>query len=90
MPENRQRAPLVSEIAHLITESLNLQDVDPNEITEETSFFEEGLNLDSIDILEIVVGIEEKYGVKINSAEEGKKVFQKVGTVVDYIESRRG
>ena len=76
---------LIEELKQKIIETLDLSDVTLEELTEETSFFDGGLNLDSIDILELAVMIEEDYGVAINNKELGEKVFITIGTLTQYI-----
>lgn len=77
---------LLEELRTRIVETLDLRDVDPDELTAESSFFDGGLNLDSIDILELAVMIEEEYGVSINNRELGEKVFITIGTLAQYID----
>ena len=77
---------LLEELRTRIVETLDLRDVDPDELTAESSFFEDGLNLDSIDILELAVMIEEEYGVMIDNRELGEKVFVTIGTLARYID----
>jgi acyl carrier protein len=72
-----------------IIETLNLTDLVPTELNEDTPFFENGLNLDSIDILELAVMVEEAYGVSIENRELGEKVFITLGTLARYIEQNR-
>ena len=76
---------LIEELKQKIIETLDLSDITLEELTEETSFFDGGLNLDSIDILELAVMIEEDYGVAINNKELGEKVFITIGTLSRYI-----
>jgi acyl carrier protein len=77
---------LLEELRTRIVETLDLRDVDPDELTAESSFFDGGLNLDSIDILELAVMVEEEYGVSINNRELGEKVFITIGTLAQYID----
>ena len=76
---------LIEELKQKIIETLDLTDIDLQNLTEETSFFDGGLNLDSIDILELAVMVEEDYGVAINNKELGEKVFITIGTLTQYI-----
>jgi len=80
---------LVEELKEKIIETLNLTDVVPAELTADTSFFENGLDLDSIDILELAVMIEEVYGVSIDNRELGEKVFVTLDTLAGYIRENR-
>jgi acyl carrier protein len=77
---------LLEELRTRIVETLELRDVHPDELTAESSFFDDGLNLDSIDILELAVMIEEEYGVMIDNRELGEKVFITIGTLARYID----
>ncbi len=80
---------LVNDVKSLIITSVNLHHMDPATIDDETSLREGGLELDSVDILEVVVAIEQQYGVKINDADVGKKYFRTIGTIADYLESHK-
>jgi acyl carrier protein len=86
LENTNQREKLKEEIASLIIESLGLDHVKPHELEETTPLVGEGLDLDSIDILELVVHIEEKYGIRVEKSEEGIKVFKNIGSLVDFIE----
>jgi acyl carrier protein len=80
---------LLLQLSETIVETLQLEDVSPQDITRDTQFFAEGLGLDSIDVLELVVAIEQKWGVKIDNKELGQKVLVSVGSLLDYIEANR-
>jgi acyl carrier protein len=80
---------LISELKKDIVEQLNLQDIKPEDIQEEQPLFGKGLGLDSIDALELIVLLQKKYGIKINSAEEGKAVFYSVKAMADFIHSKK-
>ena len=75
---------MLSEIKGLIIELLNLHHLNPDELTADTLLHDD-LGLDSIDILEIVVGIENKYGVRIESSEKGKEIFKSLGSISNFI-----
>jgi len=72
-----------------IIELLNLEDMSPEEISDDELLFGEGLGLDSIDALELIVLLEKNYGLKIENPEEGKKVFQSINTIAEFIESHK-
>lgn len=73
-----------------IVELLNLEDVDPQSLSNDEQLFGSGLGLDSIDALELIVLLERNYGIKIEDPEEGKKVFQTIDTIAEFIESKKG
>ena len=68
-----------------IIEQLNLQDTKPGEIGDDQPLFVEGLGLDSIDALELIVLLQQQYKIRISNAEEGPKVFRSVRTIAEYI-----
>lgn len=68
-----------------IIEELNLEDISPEEIEDDAPLFVEGLGLDSIDALELVVIMENYHGVKIDDVETGKKVLYSIDTMAAYI-----
>lgn len=80
---------LIDKLKKEIVEQLNLQDVQPETIDENAPLFQEGLGLDSIDALELIVLLQKNYGLKLQSAEEGKTVFQSIKTMADYITARQ-
>jgi len=82
-------AIVTSELKAKIIESLNLQDITPEQIEDEAPLFGAGLGLDSIDALELVVMLEKNYGIVIKDIEEGRPAFRSVRTLADFIEARR-
>lgn len=80
---------LKSELKKQIIESLNLQGMTIDQIDDEAPLFGEGLGLDSIDSLELMVLLERNYGIKIEDAREGRKAMQNINAMVAYIEEHR-
>jgi acyl carrier protein len=76
---------LIQGVRNLIIQRLKLVDMTPEMIDRDAPLFGEGLGLDSIDALELVLGLEKEYGVIIPDAEVGKRVFQSVRTIAQYI-----
>ena len=72
-----------------IIESLNLQGMKPEEIDDNAPLFGDGLGLDSIDSLELMVLLERNYGIKIEDAREGRKVLESVSSMAAYIKEHR-
>ena len=72
-----------------IIESLNLQGMKPEEIDDNAPLFGEGLGLDSIDSLELMVLLERNYGIKIEDAREGRKVLTSVQSMAEYIQEHQ-
>lgn len=76
-------------LRNLFISKLKLK-ISPDEIKEDTPLFSaEGLDLDSIDILELIVGIKKEFGVEIADRKVAEKVFITIGSIVQYIESNR-
>lgn len=81
---------LVQEIKELIIESLDLEDITPEDIETDAMLFGEGLGLDSIDALELGLSIHKKYDVKLDaSSEETKQHFRSVASLAALIESAK-
>ena len=76
---------LKSELKQLIVETLNLEDVDPADIADDEPLFGSGLELDSIDGLELVLQLEKTYGIKIGSSEESRQALQNINVLADFI-----
>jgi acyl carrier protein len=75
----------MEELKTKIIAHLNLQDIASGDIAPDESLFNSGLGLDSIDALELIVLLQQDYGLKITSAEEGKRVFASLRTMAQYI-----
>jgi len=80
---------LITKLEQEIIEVLNLEDVGPDEIEAGAPLFGEGLGLDSIDALELIVLLEKNYGIKIDDPKKGKDVFYSIQTMADFIEKNR-
>ena len=68
---------------------LNLTGMEPDDIKDEAPLFGDGLGLDSIDSLELIVLLNREYGIFIKDPKEGRKVLVNINTMVDYIEKNR-
>ena len=72
-----------------IIKALNLEDVSCEDIDNEAPLFGEGLGLDSIDALELIVLLEKRYGIKLTDPTQGKAIFKSVNTMAQYIAAHR-
>lgn len=79
---------LIEKLKTQIIEQLNLAEVKPEDINPEAPLFGDGLGLDSIDALELIVLLEKHYGIKIEDPKDGKTIFQSVKTMAEYIKSQ--
>lgn len=81
---------LIEKLKAQLIEALNLEEVKPEDIVPEAPLFgDEGLGLDSIDALEIILLLDKEYGIKLKNPAEGKQVFHSVKTMADYITANR-
>lgn len=75
----------MSDLKVQIIEQLNLQDTKPEDIGDDQPLFVEGLGLDSIDALELIVLLQQQYKIKLSNADDGPRVFKTVRTMAEYI-----
>lgn len=80
---------LKSELKEKIIEQLNLEDLSVDEITDNEPLFGDGLGLDSIDALELIVMLDKDYGIKLADPKEGRKIFESIETMAAYIAANR-
>ncbi len=80
---------LILQLKNEIIETLNLDDLKPEDINADEPLFGTGLGLDSIDALELIVLMEKNYGIKLKDASEGKKIFVSVKVMAEYIQANR-
>jgi acyl carrier protein len=83
MPQTDQ---LIADLKRQIVETLELEDVEPESIGDDDPLFKEGLGLDSIDAVELVVMVEKHYGIKMRKMAETRAAFASVRTLANYIE----
>lgn len=84
-----QRA-LNDELKQLVVTALRIEDFDPQEIKDEDPLFgDEGLGLDSVDALELVVHIEQQYGIQIEDEEVGRKAFASITALAKFITAKK-
>jgi len=73
------------EIKNKLILALNLEGMSPNDISDSAPLFGDGLGLDSIDALELIVMLDKDYGIKIVDPKDGKAIFESVETMANYI-----
>lgn len=79
----------MADLKKQIIEALNLKHLKPGDIGDDQPLFVEGLGLDSIDALELIVLMQQKYNVKLENPQEGPKIFRSVRTMAEFIEANR-
>ncbi len=80
---------LKAELKAKIIAVLNLEDISVEDINDDDVLFGDGLGLDSIDALELIVLLDKDYGIKLTDPKEGKTIFQSITTMASYIEANR-
>lgn len=80
---------LINQLKDQIIEVLNLEDMTAEDINAEAPLFGEGLGLDSIDALELIVLMEREYGIKLSNPAEGKEIFKSIASIADYVSKNR-
>jgi len=80
-----EKKKLMEDLKKQIVAQFNLKKLKPEDIGDEEPLFVEGVGLDSIDALELIVLLQQEYKVKLANAEDGPKVFRSVSTMADYI-----
>ena len=76
---------LIEKLKKEVITQLNLEDISVDDINPDSPLFGEGLGLDSIDALELVVLLEKNYGIKIEDPKDGKKIFFSIRSMAEYI-----
>ena len=81
---------LINEIKLKLIDALNLDGMTPEDIDDNAPLFgDEGLGLDSIDVLELIVLLERNYGIRLANPQEGKDVFRSIAVMADYVNANR-
>ncbi len=84
-----EMAELKEELKGKIIEVLNLEDIAVADISDSDPLFGEGLGLDSIDALELIVLMDKEYGIKLSDPKQGKNIFQSIESMAAYIAENR-
>ncbi|HTE32065.1 MAG TPA: phosphopantetheine-binding protein [Chryseolinea sp.] len=80
---------LMIDLKEQIIEALNLKHLKPEDIGDDQPLFVEGLGLDSIDALELIVLLQQYYNIKLANPQEGPQIFKSVKTIAEYISSHQ-
>ena len=80
---------LKEQLKQQVIEALNLEDLTPADIDDAAPLFGEGLGLDSIDALELLMLLDKNYGIKFSDRSQSKAVFANINTMADYIVANR-
>lgn len=81
---------IILQLKEQIIEALNLEDMTPEDLDSKSPLFgEDGIGLDSIDALEIIVLLEKNYGIRLANAAEGKSIFTSIENIAKYVIENR-
>lgn len=80
--------PLIIRLKQLVVTTLKLEDVNPADMADDEPLIGSGLNLDSIDALELVVTLEKEFGIKIASSEESRQALASIAHLAEYVRAR--
>lgn len=80
---------LIQTLKEQIIDALNLEEITPEDIDNDSPLFRDGLGLDSIDALELIVILDRFYGIKLANPAEGKEIFKSISSIADYVAKNR-
>ena len=80
---------LIQTLKEQIIDALNLEEITPADIDNDAPLFGDGLGLDSIDALELIVILDRHYGIKLANPAEGKAIFKSISSIADYVAKNR-
>ncbi len=80
---------LILKLKNQIIDALNLEEITPEDINENDPLFGDGLGLDSIDALELIVILDKFYGIKLANPADAKEIFKSIRTIAEYVEKNR-
>lgn len=83
-------AAIRKKLKELLVSELSLEDVKPEDIKDDEPLFGEGLGLDSLDAVEIVVLLQRSFGVEVKDMSDGRKVFYSVETLAKFVQEKTG
>ena len=84
-PNKKSLEEIRKELKELLVVNLALEDITPEEIADDEILFEEGLGLDSLDAVEIVVLIQRNYGLEIIDEEQAREIFQSMNSLSGWV-----
>jgi acyl carrier protein len=80
---------LIANLKRQIIEALNLKHLKPEDIGDDQPLFVEGLGLDSIDALELIVLLQQQYNIRISNPQDGPKIFRSVKSIAEFIQANK-
>ncbi len=89
MTSMRDDRPLKQELKHLLVERLRIPGVSPESIADDDPLVGGPLGLDSIDMLELTLAVEERYGLKVDDEKVGREAFRSIATLAGFVRGQR-
>ncbi len=87
--KEQELATIRKDLKEMIVHDLSLEDVNPADIKDNEVLFGEGLGLDSLDAVEIVVLLQRNFGIEVKNMDQGQDLFHSIDTIANYVYENR-
>ena len=89
MSKTEELAQIKKDLKEMLVRDLALEDVKPEDIKDDEPLFGEGLGLDSLDAVEIVVLLQRNFGLEVKNMEQGREIFRSINVLADFVAEHR-